>query len=132
MTLQAVGAYLQRLREEARISRHALAKKVETSDSQIIRIEQGQETRFSLLVMIIKTVDANIDDVIELTLSTDNTTEDGIQRAELWIQSRTNKPKAQTSLHPDVVNLLSRLTDYELGRWVLLGERIIEERNKGR
>jgi transcriptional regulator with XRE-family HTH domain len=132
MTLQAVGAYLQRLREEARISRHALAKKVKTSDSQIIRIELGQETRFSLLVMIIRTVDANIDDVIELTLSTDNTTEDGMQRAELWIESRINNPKEHTSLHPDVVNLSSRLTDYELGRWVLLGERIIEERNKGR
>jgi transcriptional regulator with XRE-family HTH domain len=132
MTLPAVGAYLQRLREEARISRHALAKKVDTSDSQIIRIEQGQETRFSLLVMIVRTIGANIDDVIDLTLSPDNTVEDGLQCAELWIERRRSKTSEYPPLHPDVADLLLRLTDYELGRWVLLGERIIEERNKSR
>lgn len=131
MTLQAAGAYLQRLREEAKISRHALAKMVKTSDSQIIRIEQGeQETRFSLLALIIRAVNAKADDVIDLLLSLDNTVIDGRQRAEHWIEQRRLKADRNVLPHPDVLNLLERLTDYELGRWVALGERLIEERDR--
>lgn len=131
MTLQAAGAYLQRLREEAHITRHALAKKVSTSDSQIIRIEQGdQETRFSLLASIIRTLDANANDVIDLLLAIDNTPADGIRRAELWLKEKSPPQTHIPNVHPDVLSLLDRLTEYELGRWVSLGERIIEERNK--
>jgi transcriptional regulator with XRE-family HTH domain len=125
MTLQAAGAYIQRLREEARITRHALAKRVNTSDSQVIRIEQGeQETRFSLLALIIRAVDANADDIIDLLLLPDNTSSDGILRADQWIQQRKPKKNGTLEPHPDVLSLLSRLTDYELGRWVALGERL--------
>jgi transcriptional regulator with XRE-family HTH domain len=130
MTLQAIGAYLQRLREEARISRHALAKKVKTSDSQIIRIEEGLDTRFSLLAMIVIAVNASIEDVLELSISETNIAEDGIRLAESLIERRKTKDNSSVSIHPDVARLLGSLTDYELGRWVLLGEQIIEERNK--
>ena len=130
MTLQAAGAYLQRLREEANITRHAMAKRVGTSDSQIIRIEQGQETRYSLLSMIIKVVDASSDDVVELALSSDNTTEEGIRRAELWIEKRGKEKEGKAVVHPDVIRLISQMTDYDLGRWVSAGQRLLEERMK--
>lgn len=133
MTLQAAGAYLQRLREEARISRHGLAKRAKTSDSQIIRIEQGeQETRFSLIALIIRELDANPSDVIELMLSENATIEEAILRANSWIEIKKPKSEDRKEVHPDVISVVSRLTDYELGRWVAFGERLIEDRNKTR
>jgi transcriptional regulator with XRE-family HTH domain len=130
MSLSATGAYLKHLREVAGISRLALSKKVNTSDSQIIRIEQGQETRGSLLAKIIKEVNANPDDVVELLVSDDYTVEDGVSRAKLWIEKRKPKQKGQIVIHPDVQSLVSIMTEYELGRWVAAGERMIEERSK--
>lgn len=132
MTLHAAGAYIQRLREEAKISRHALSKRVKTSDSQIIRIEQGQETRASLLFMIMKEVSANPEDMMSLLLSASSTVEDGVIYAERWIETRRKITDTDKSIHPDVFNVAARLTEYELGRWVALGERIIEERSKER
>jgi transcriptional regulator with XRE-family HTH domain len=130
MTLEAVGSYLQRLREEAKISRHALSKRVETSDSQIIRIEQeGLDTRVSLFFKIIHEVDANPDDVMELLLSPTSTVEDGRQMADLWITKRKQLSGEETSIHPDILDLVSQLTEYELGKWVMLGQRIIEDRS---
>lgn len=129
MSLPATGAYLKRLREDAGMSRLALSKKVETSDSQIIRIESGQETRGSLLAKIIKVLKANADDVIDLLTSPDYTAEHGTARAEAWIKKR-QQVHGTMVVHPDVESLLQRLTEYELGRWVEVGERIIKERSK--
>lgn len=130
MSLTATGAYIKRLREEARISRLALSKQVGTSYSQIIRIESGQETRGSLLAMIVKTLNASPDDVIDLLASSDYTNEDGIQRAEVWIEKRKPKSTAQNDIHPDILNVISRLTDFELGKLAAFGERMIEERTR--
>jgi transcriptional regulator with XRE-family HTH domain len=132
MSLVATGSYLKRLREEARISRLALSKQVGTSDSQIIRIEQGQETRGSLLAMMVKALNASPDDIIDLLASMDYTQEDGLQRAELWIERRKPRTPIQQDIHPDVLSVISRLTEFELGRLAAFGERIIEERTKTR
>jgi transcriptional regulator with XRE-family HTH domain len=132
MSLIATGSYLKRLREEAKLSRLALSKQVGTSDSQIIRIEQGQETRGSLIAMIVKTLNASPEDIIDLLISTNYTQDDGLQRAELWIEKRKPRTLTQQEIHPDILNVISRLTDFELGRLAAFGERIIEERNRGR
>lgn len=130
MSLPATGAYLKRLREDAGLSRLGLSKKVDTSDSQIIRIEQGQETRGSLLARIIRVLEANPGDVIELLASSDYTVDDGVRLANIWIEKRKPNPENQLAIHPDVQNLISRMTEYELGRWVALGERMVEERSR--
>ena len=130
MSLTATGAYLKRLREEAGFSRLGLSKKVCTSDSQIIRIEQGQETRGSLLAKIVKVLDANPNDIIEMLVSDTFSDDDGRIRAELWIEKRKTKPYGQIEIHPDVLGLITQMGDYELGRWVLMGERMLEERGK--
>ena len=130
MSLPALGAYLKRLREDAGLSRLGLSKLVNTSDSQIIRIEQGQETRGSLLAKIIKVLNANPEDVVNLLVSSDYTAEDGVYRAELWIEKRKPASNGQLVIHPDVQSLVARMTEYELGRWVALGERMLEERAK--
>jgi transcriptional regulator with XRE-family HTH domain len=132
MSLVATGSYLKRLREEAKLSRLALSKQVGTSDSQIIRIEQGQETRGSLIALIVKTLNASPDDIIDLLVSTDYTQEDGLKRAELWIEKRKPRILAHSNIHPDILNVISQLTDFELGRLSAFGERMIEERSKTR
>lgn len=132
MSLTATGAYLKRLREEAKLSRLALSKQVSTSDTQIMRIEQGQETRGSLLAMIIKTLNASPGDVIDLLSSEDYSSDDGTQRAELWIEKRKPQSLAQKDIHPDILSVISRLTDFELGRLAAFGERMIEERTRSR
>jgi transcriptional regulator with XRE-family HTH domain len=132
MSLVATGSYLKRLREEAKLSRLALSKQVGTSDSQIIRIEQGQETRGSLIALIVKTLNASPDDIIDLLVSTDYTQEDGLRRAELWIEKRKPRVLVHNNIHPDILNVISQLTDFELGRLSAFGERMIEERSKTR
>lgn len=132
MSLVATGSYLKRLREEAKLSRLALSKQVGTSDSQIIRIEQGQETRGSLIALIVKTLNASPDDIIDLLVSTDYTQEDGLNRAELWIEKRKPRVLVNNNIHPDILNVISQLTDFELGRLSAFGERMIEERSKTR
>lgn len=132
MTLKAAGAYIVRLRKEAKLSRLAFAKLVDTSDSNMMRIEQGrQEAGGILLAQIIRKLDANPNDVIDLLLLEGAGAEEGNARAEEWIRIRDGKSKTNT-LHPDVLKIASQMTDYDLGRWVSFGERLLEESKKAR
>jgi transcriptional regulator with XRE-family HTH domain len=132
MTLKATGAYLTTLRKHARLSRLAFSKQINTSDSNLMRIEQGnQEAGGTLLATIIRKLDANPVDVIDLLLLEDATEQDGISKAENWIEARNGKQQGR-SLHPDIVKLASQMSDYELGRWVSIGERLIEESRRAK
>jgi transcriptional regulator with XRE-family HTH domain len=130
MSLEATGAYLKRLREEARLSKLGLSRMVHTSDSQIIRIESGNETRGSLLANIIRVLGANPEDVVLLLSSDEYTAEDGVNLAEGWIKRRNLEHVSKSEIHPDVRELISRMTDYYLGRWVSEGKKLLEEQMK--
>lgn len=84
-----------------------------------------------LLALIVRTVDANPEDIIDLLLMEDAKDEIGIERAEEWIKKRDAGNRSK-DLHPDIVSLVARMSDYELGRWVSIGERLLEERNRTR
>jgi len=131
MSLTATGAYLKRLREAAGLSRLGLSKMVDTSDSQIIRIERGEETRASLLARIIKVLDANPADVNELLVSDSANSEDGIRMADLRIAVHKNNSGERIPMHQEVFLLASQMSDYDLGKWVSLGGRLVEERTRG-
>lgn len=132
MTLKAAGAYIVRLRRDAKLSRLAFAKLLGTSDSNMMRIEQGdQEARSILLAQIIRTLSANADDMMDLLLSEQADEKEGIERAEEWIRKR-GRQDASSQLHPDVLRLVAEMSEYELGRWVSSGERLIEERKRSR
>jgi transcriptional regulator with XRE-family HTH domain len=132
MTLKAAGAYFTRLRKDARLSRLAFSKEVNTSDSNLMRIEQGNQEAGSILVAtIIRKLEANPIDVIDLLLLEDATEQDGIDRAEAWLEVRSGKQQGG-NLHPDIVKLASQMSDYELGRWVSMGERLIEENRRAK
>lgn len=129
MSKVAVGAYFLRLREEARLSRLALARQIGTGDAQLLRIENGeQETRGSLIAALTHALDASPQDVLELYLLPNDTLEDGRKRAEQLIASRLRPGRSE--VHPDVLHLVEQMTEYELGRWVALGERMVEARRR--
>lgn len=131
MSLKASGSYLQRLRDNAGLSRAELAEKLGTSPSQIFRIEEGKgETRGSLLAAFIRMVSGSAEDVVTLILDSRAGEEEGVRTANIWLEQHQEAPIYRSSIHPDVVDLAGRLSDYELGRWVAVGQRIIEERNK--
>ena len=131
MTFKAAGAYIARLRAEAKLSRFALARMVNTSDSNMMRIEQGdQEPRGALLGLIVRKLNANADDLFDLYLSPDTEEQEGIDRAENWIRKGTTNQNTPQETHPDIQKLISKMSDYDLGKWVSVGERMIEDRVK--
>jgi hypothetical protein len=50
--------------------------------------------------------------------------------ATLWLDKQQEEALSydQSSVHPEVQSLLMRLTDFEMGKWVAFGERLIQER----
>lgn len=82
----AAGAYIRTLREARHLSRAKLAAIAGTHESQIERIEKGeQDTRGSLLVAIVQAVRGNLDQIGELLLSEAATLDDGRQLAQAWL-----------------------------------------------
>lgn len=131
MAFKAAGAYIARLRKDAKLSRFALARKVGTSDSNMMRIEQGdQEPKGALLGLIVRELNANVDELFDFFINEETEEQEGIRKAEEWIQNRSNTTSTTPDIHSDVHRLLNRMSEYELGRWVSMGERLIDERSK--
>ena len=127
MTMKAAGAYLRAMREHLGISQAEVARRIKASPSQIHRIEEGPgETRATLVAAMTVAVEADPEDVIRL-LAADNTAERGIELARVRIRNRSNSPVPAPVIHPEVVDLVSRMTEFQLGKWVALGEQIVKE-----
>jgi hypothetical protein len=62
MSMKAVGIYLRALREAYVGGRGKLARQLKTDDSQIERVEGGQDTRTSFLFAIARAVHDEPDD----------------------------------------------------------------------
>jgi hypothetical protein len=117
------------------MSRLSLARKVGASDSLLLRIEDGAETRGSLLAALIRALNADADDVVDLLNDPNATEEDGVRRADQRIQMLSKRqevlsPGQGTQIQGELQSLIARMTEYELGKWVILGERLVEEREK--
>lgn len=135
MSLVALGAYLRRLREAPGMSRLSLSRKVKASDSLLLRIEDGAETRGSLLAAIIRALNADADDVVDLLLDDTAIAQDGINRANRRLEWLRQEALVATSkgnglIQADIQSLTERMTEYELGKWVILGEKLIEDRTR--
>ena len=97
----------------------------------MMRIEQGdQEPRGALLGLIVRKLNANADDLFDLFLNSDIDEQEGIERAESWIDKRTTSKSKSQEMYPDIQGLISKMSDYDLGKWVSVGERMLEERTK--
>jgi transcriptional regulator with XRE-family HTH domain len=85
----AVGAYIRTLREARKMSRAELAAKTQTSGSQLVRIENGeQDTRSTLLAAIVNHLGGDFYDVGQLLLHEDATAEEGRQLAIEHLQEQ--------------------------------------------
>lgn len=112
----AVGTYLRTLREAQDMSRARLAAQVGTHESQIVRIEAGdQDSRGSLLLRIVAAVHGSADDVQRLAMDDTATADTGRELAErvlsheqtasIWALADTDPKRAA------LVRRILRMTD---------------------
>jgi transcriptional regulator with XRE-family HTH domain len=101
MGVIAASAYIRTLREARHLSRAKLAAIAGTHESQIERIEkEGQDTRGSLLVAIVRALRGNLNQVGQLMLDVSATAEDGKRLAQEWLVQKGNDRSISCS--PDV------------------------------
>ena len=87
MSLIAAGLYLRVLRERKGMTLADVASATRTSESQISRIEKGeQEPRSSLMLRIVRAVGGSMAHLETLLLNDSATAEDGKRYAEAWLQ----------------------------------------------
>jgi transcriptional regulator with XRE-family HTH domain len=90
--LEAVGAYLRRLRQEKNLTVTNVASAFNTAENQIRRIELGKvDTRFSLMIELCDFLEGDISDISVLLLSEQATPERAIRLAERHIASREHQ-----------------------------------------
>ncbi len=107
MSLIAIGNYLRTMREFHSLSRIDVAKKIRTSEQQVLRIEAGEiDTRASLLLEFVNAVQGNAEDLRWLVERKMSTAEEGRKLAHAW----------RGELHADTIELYIRQSDgsYEL------------------
>lgn len=130
--MKAVGLYLRVLREEKRIGRVALGKRLGTDDTQIERIEKGQiDTRSSLLFGFVDVVQGDPDDVATLILDVEDVPEKGQALAERVIARLKRASRAEQEEYKRRANALIEALTADPRKLDLLigyGERLLEER----
>lgn len=131
MGLKAAGAYVWALRETARIGRGALAKQLNTDDSQIERIEKGQiDTRASLLFAFIRAVRGNSAHVMTLILDESADEDSGRRLAKAQRPLTAADPVEQDERRRQLLALFDdlsatpRLLDQWLGYGACLREKL--------
>lgn len=126
--MRAAGAYLRAMREHLGISQAEVSRRIHASSSQIHRIEEGPgETRASLVAAMAVAVEADPEDIIRLLADTNATEQVGIELARSRIKTRSGRPVLSPVIHPEIVDLASRMSEFQLGKWVALGERLLGE-----
>lgn len=111
--MEAVGAYLRTLREAHKLSRAAVAAQIGTHESQLVRIEAGeQDTRGSLLLAFIGVVRGRAGDVQRLILNHEATADDGRRLAdEVLTQAERDSILAIADTDPKRAALLRRIAE---------------------
>jgi transcriptional regulator with XRE-family HTH domain len=118
------------MRENLGISQAEVARRINVSSSQIHRIEEGPgETRATLVASVAIAVQAEPEDIVKLLADASANEETGRALAKSRISIRLGTPTIQTtiSVHPEITNIASKMTDFQLGKWVASGERILGE-----
>ncbi len=125
MSMQAVGAYLKRLREGKGLSRDQVAHQIGTNNVQVFRIETGAiDTRGSLLLRFVHVVEGNPDEVLRLLLELGDKDEN------------ISEPPPATPQHAPAevvealeVTLALQHNQELLAQWVAYGKRLMEQGN---
>lgn len=127
--MKAAGAYLKHLREHLRLSQAEVARRAGASSSQMNRIENGQgETRATLVAAVVVALGADPEDVIRLLADEGATVETGRALVLKRLHQGGISQQNNVAVRPEISSLISQMTEFQLGRWVAMGERMIEER----
>jgi transcriptional regulator with XRE-family HTH domain len=125
MSRAAVGAYFARLRQEKKWTRARLLEELaeltneETSESQILRIERGEQaTRNSLQSALITALNGNAGQVQQLLTNKNATRADGERAAEEWLRFAVSETRDLVAIiqamppdqQRDAVHHLTRLS----------------------
>lgn len=135
MSIQAAGSYLRVLREARGISRDAVARAANTSESQIVRIELGkQETRSSMLLTFVQLVGGSAEELAVLLLNTAADAAVGEQHARSWLALTTPAPSSDAS-RTRVATLIQIIGDLRadisaLDKLIGYGTRLRDERRE--
>jgi transcriptional regulator with XRE-family HTH domain len=128
MGMKAIGEYFRCLREHQGLTLAEVARRVNAGSSQIFRIEKGQgETRATLVAAVAQELQADPNDVIALLADEQATPEQARARVAA-LQSGTQISHPLPVIRPEILALLRQMDDFQLGRWVAMGERIINEK----
>lgn len=136
MSTAAAGAYIRTLREARHLSRAKLATLARTHESQIERIEKGeQDTRGSLLIAIVQAVRGNLDQIGQLLLSDAATVDDGRQLAQVWLTQEEQHALDRFAAHipdPQVAAVIAHIEQLQADPEALFRlrgylERLVEE-----
>jgi transcriptional regulator with XRE-family HTH domain len=112
MSAAAVGAYFRTLRKSHNLSIQQVAERIETSVSQVSRIETGeQEIRGSLLFAFARVVKANLDDIASLLLDRDATMEDGERLAREWLGVEGEKKMRGFFADPELESTIAAIIE---------------------
>ncbi len=118
MSTNAVGVYLQTLRDQLHLTRAKMAEEIGTTQNSIWRIESGrQEPGAWLLARIVQRVHGSLEDVLRLAVDATATIEDGRRAAEVAARPRFALTERQRTA-------IAALTSEELDLLVDLAERL--------
>jgi len=129
MGMNAVGAYLQVLREARSLSRRALARDMGLDASQIDRIEKGMNIpRSPFLFALVRAVQGNARQVSQLLLDPNATVATGEQLAQSWLAQK-HAPVTHPVRWHHAQRLFEKLhqNPYTFGCLVGYAERLLEE-----
>jgi transcriptional regulator with XRE-family HTH domain len=118
--MEAVGTYLQKLRERKGLSREQIGYEIGTNAAQVFRIEKGViDTRGSLLLRFVHAVDGSANELMHLLL--------GLEQAPPIIS-----PQPQPSFAPseivealEMVIVLQKNRDM-LTQWISYGKQLMD------
>lgn len=125
----AVGAYIRVLREGRGLSRAELASAIGTHESQLYRIEKGdQDSRGSLLFTIIKELRGDIQDVYRLMTAANASADEGRQLADR-VQDQLRQAESEGERHQVLQRLIADMeaNPQKLDQLIGYGARLLEE-----
>lgn len=128
MGMKAIGEYFRVLRERQGLTLSEVARRANVAVSQVHRIENAQgETRATLVAAVSQVLQADANDVIALLADDLATPEQARSKVEALL-SGTQQSRSPPLIRPEILALLRQMDDFQLGRWVAMGERIINEK----
>lgn len=128
MGVKALGAYLKYFRKQRGLSLTDIADDLDTSSSQIYRVEEGQvDARATLIAGMTSVLKAAPLDVFFLLLLPSDDPSEGERLAIFRLE---HIEPDDGKVHPEIKAIALQMTDFDLGKWAEMGSKLLAERNR--